>query len=96
MDIKGLFDDTIHLAEKALDIRSRPHDMIEATLKMIFALAIVLALLRLIHRWIRRTQPGTAATDRRRLIKALGMTPEGGYRCNYLEASRRRLCCRSI
>jgi flagellar protein FliO/FliZ len=47
-------------------------DLIEATLKMIFALAIVLGLLWLIHRWIRRTQPGAAAADRGRLIRVLG------------------------
>jgi flagellar basal-body rod protein FlgB len=28
MEIKALFDDTIHLAEKALNMRSRRHDMI--------------------------------------------------------------------
>jgi flagellar protein FliO/FliZ len=51
---------------------SHSPDLIAATLKMILSLAVVLALVWLLHRWLRRALPGAGSAGGGRLIRVLG------------------------
>jgi flagellar protein FliO/FliZ len=47
-------------------------DLIAATFKMILSLAVVLALVWMLQRWIRRAMPGAGSSGGGRLIQVLG------------------------